>query len=177
VTFIPVSDGLCAAFLQPIGVHCIQRIRAVFLLFLTLYRVREYLTIYMPVKVARRATRAVAIRWPACPSRMSGYAAAIMTASGMLDPDATVVSKPFTKAELLNAQNAALMATVLVADDYPVNRELMVALLGDHGYTVPVGLILAARGLAPRGGMAQPLGRGLRPRTRGYVLPFPEQCN
>jgi PAS domain S-box-containing protein len=39
---------------------------------------------------------------------MSGYAAAIMTTQGMLDPGATVVSKPFTKAELLNALNAAL---------------------------------------------------------------------
>ena len=39
---------------------------------------------------------------------MSGYAAAIMTTQGTLDPDATVVSKPFTKAELLNALNATL---------------------------------------------------------------------
>jgi two-component system, cell cycle sensor histidine kinase and response regulator CckA len=39
---------------------------------------------------------------------MSGYAAAIMTAQGMLDPGVTIVSKPFTKAELLSALNAAL---------------------------------------------------------------------
>jgi len=40
--------------------------------FLNLYRVREYLTIYMPVKVAKRATRAAAGRWPAWPSHRVG---------------------------------------------------------------------------------------------------------
>jgi two-component system, cell cycle sensor histidine kinase and response regulator CckA len=39
---------------------------------------------------------------------MSGYAATIMNAQGLLDPGVTVVSKPFTKAGLLNALNAAL---------------------------------------------------------------------
>jgi CheY-like chemotaxis protein len=39
---------------------------------------------------------------------MSGYAAAIMTAQGTLDPGANVVSKPFTEPELLSALNAAL---------------------------------------------------------------------
>jgi PAS domain S-box-containing protein len=39
---------------------------------------------------------------------MSGYAASIMTAQGMLDPGVTVISKPFTKAQLLTALNAAL---------------------------------------------------------------------
>jgi two-component system cell cycle sensor histidine kinase/response regulator CckA len=39
---------------------------------------------------------------------MSGYAAAIMNAQGMLDPNASVVSKPFTKDELLSAVNAVL---------------------------------------------------------------------
>jgi CheY-like chemotaxis protein len=39
---------------------------------------------------------------------MSGYAAPIMTAQGVLDAGVTVVGKPFSKAELLNALNAAL---------------------------------------------------------------------
>jgi PAS domain S-box-containing protein len=39
---------------------------------------------------------------------MSGYAAQIMTGQGLLDPGVTVVSKPFTKAELLNALNATI---------------------------------------------------------------------
>jgi two-component system cell cycle sensor histidine kinase/response regulator CckA len=39
---------------------------------------------------------------------MSGHAAAIMTAQGILDPGVTVVSKPFTRAELLDALSATL---------------------------------------------------------------------
>jgi two-component system cell cycle sensor histidine kinase/response regulator CckA len=39
---------------------------------------------------------------------MSGYAAPLMTEDGVLDPGVTVVGKPFNKAELLNALNAAL---------------------------------------------------------------------
>ena len=37
---------------------------------------------------------------------MSGYAGPLMTEQGLLDPDVTVLSKPFTKPELLTALHA-----------------------------------------------------------------------
>ena len=63
----------------------------------------------MPAMNGRELAEALRRARPATPVLyMSGYAAAIMTAQGMLDPGVTVVSKPFTTAELLNALNATL---------------------------------------------------------------------
>jgi two-component system, cell cycle sensor histidine kinase and response regulator CckA len=63
----------------------------------------------MPVMNGRELAEALQRARPATPVLyMSGYAAAIMTAQGVLDPGVTVVSKPFTKAGLLSALNAAL---------------------------------------------------------------------
>jgi two-component system, cell cycle sensor histidine kinase and response regulator CckA len=63
----------------------------------------------MPVMNGRELAEALQLARPGTPVLyMSGYAATIMTGQGMLDPDAAVVGKPFTKAELLNALDAAL---------------------------------------------------------------------
>ena len=64
----------------------------------------------MPAMNGRELAEALHRVRPATPVLyMSGYAAAIMTAQGTLDPGVTVVSKPFTKAELLSALSAALV--------------------------------------------------------------------
>jgi CheY-like chemotaxis protein len=74
----------------------------------------------MPAMNGRELAEALQRARPATPVLyMSGYAAAIMTAQGMLDPGVTVVSKPFTEAELLNALNAALFNEPPQADHHP----------------------------------------------------------
>jgi PAS domain S-box-containing protein len=74
----------------------------------------------MPAMNGRELAEALQRARPATPVLyMSGYAAAIMTAQGMLDPGVTVVSKPFTEAGLLNALNAALIREPPQADHHP----------------------------------------------------------
>jgi two-component system cell cycle sensor histidine kinase/response regulator CckA len=65
--------------------------------------------VVMPSMNGRELARALQRLRPGTPVLyMSGYAAAIMTEEGTLDPGVMVVSKPFTQAVLLNALNAAL---------------------------------------------------------------------
>jgi two-component system cell cycle sensor histidine kinase/response regulator CckA len=69
--------------------------------------------VLMPGMNGRELADALQLARPATPVLyMSGYAASIMTAQGLLDPDVTVVSKPFTKDELLNALSATLSGQV-----------------------------------------------------------------
>jgi CheY-like chemotaxis protein len=66
--------------------------------------------VLMPAMNGRELAEALQRARPATPVLyMSGYAAAIMTAEGVLDHGVTVVSKPFTKAGLLAALNAILI--------------------------------------------------------------------
>ena len=65
--------------------------------------------VVMPAMNGRELAGALQKSRPGTPVLyMSGYAAPIMTGAGMLDPGVTVVSKPFTKAQLLTALNATL---------------------------------------------------------------------
>jgi PAS domain S-box-containing protein len=65
--------------------------------------------VVMPAMNGRELAGALQRARPGTPVLyMSGYASLIMSEQGMLDPGVTVLSKPFTKAELLNALDATL---------------------------------------------------------------------
>ncbi|MET0496164.1 MAG: response regulator [Actinoplanes sp.] len=60
--------------------------------------------VVMPVMNGRELARKLhTIRPEVTVIFMSGYAAPLMTEQGLLDPDVTLLAKPFTKAQLLNA--------------------------------------------------------------------------
>jgi CheY-like chemotaxis protein len=63
--------------------------------------------VVMPVMNGRELAEALRQVRPTTPVLfMSGYAGPLMTEQGLLDPDVTVLSKPFTKPELLTALHA-----------------------------------------------------------------------
>jgi CheY-like chemotaxis protein len=65
--------------------------------------------VVMPRMNGPELVRALHQRYPRLPVLyMSGFAAPLMTAQGVPEPGAAVVSKPFTKAQLLEALRATL---------------------------------------------------------------------
>jgi two-component system cell cycle sensor histidine kinase/response regulator CckA len=65
--------------------------------------------VVMPGMNGRQLGEALQLTRPGTPVlHMSGFAAPIMTEQGLLAPDVTIVCKPFTKSELLNALSAVL---------------------------------------------------------------------
>ncbi|HLL64644.1 MAG TPA: response regulator [Micromonosporaceae bacterium] len=68
--------------------------------------------VVMPHMNGPTLAAALSIERPGTPVLyMSGYAAPLMTEQGLLEPDVTVLGKPFTKDELLTALNTALTDT------------------------------------------------------------------
>ena len=88
-----------------------------------------------------------------CVLYISGYAAPVMTEQGLLDPGVAIVSKPFTRDELLSTLEGTL------SRQRPRERLL-------PGPGCRAGGPVTAGALAPRRGCARPAPAGQRRRTR-----------